>query len=248
MGLSDGLVLRTAEPQYLDQIGALLAERGEPEDAVDHRLVVEDPDAGWEACADLWMPHAPALWRWLVARGGSAQWLVERDGVPVGTGRSTPPEEGVQPREVAAVDADAVHALLAHTGATSANERPGTVAGRALEPFLRPALEPFLGPAAGDANSYYVLAGATPVLVHNSGGAWKEVVPDSFGSFEQARDKAVGFTARVNGEVKRFGMDHNPVKGFHIDMKVGEGDSARKWAVPRSGTEDDFAKMLGGNP
>jgi len=280
MGLSDGLVLRTAEPQYLDQIGALLAERGEPEDAVDHRLVVEDPDAGWEACAvvvdgdrvvstatlldetlvldgveipagqvelvathrdyegrglvralmgwahersaargqlvnvmhgipyfyrqfgytyaipiaatrpvvgtppvsratvreatvddipamarlqaveqacaDLWMPHAPALWRWLVARGGSAQWLVERDGVPVGTGRSTPPQEGVQLSEVAAVDADAVHALLAHTGATSANERPGTVAGRALEPFL--------GPAAGDANSYYVRV-ADPVAL-----------------------------------------------------------------------------------
>nr|BFE53031.1 hypothetical protein GCM10017745_64580 [Saccharothrix mutabilis subsp. capreolus] len=272
MTLSDGLVLRTAEPRDLDQIGALLAERGEPEDAVDHRLVVEDPDAGWEACAvvvdgdrvvstatlldetlfldgveipagqvelvatdrdyegrglvralmgwahersaargqlvqvmlgipyfyrlfgytyaipiapvrpvvgtasadgytvreatfddiptlhrlqeaeqaraDLSMPHSPGLWRWLIARDGSTQWLVERDGVPVGTGRSTPPDEGVRLAEVAATEAGAVHALLAHTGATTANERPGTVAGEALEPFL--------GPAPEEANSYYV--------------------------------------------------------------------------------------------
>ncbi|WP_433273171.1 GNAT family N-acetyltransferase [Actinosynnema sp. CS-041913] len=292
MTLSDGLVLRPAEPRDLEQIGALLADRGEPEDAVDHRLVVEDPDAGWESCAvvvdgdrvvstatlldetlvlngveipagqvelvatdrnyegrglvralmdwahersaargqlvnvmlgipyfyrlfgytyaipvapvrpvvgtpptspdtvreatvreaavreatvreatvreatlddipalarlqhaeqaraDLWMPHSTPLWRWLIARDGSTQWLVERDGLPVGTGRSTPPDEGVRLCEVAAVDAAAAHALLAHTGATTANERPGTVAGDALEPFL--------GPPPEDANSYYV--------------------------------------------------------------------------------------------
>jgi predicted N-acetyltransferase YhbS len=49
--LPDGLLLRTARPGDLDQVGALLAERGEPEDAVDHRLAVEDPDLGWDACA-----------------------------------------------------------------------------------------------------------------------------------------------------------------------------------------------------
>ncbi|MFD7618558.1 GNAT family N-acetyltransferase [Streptomyces sp. NPDC059802] len=49
--LADGLVLREARPEDLDQIGALLAERGEPADALDHRLVVKDPDAGWSACA-----------------------------------------------------------------------------------------------------------------------------------------------------------------------------------------------------
>ena len=49
--LPDGLVLRTSRPADLDQIGALLAARGEDEDAVDHRLVVQDPDLGWEACA-----------------------------------------------------------------------------------------------------------------------------------------------------------------------------------------------------
>ena len=49
--LRDGLLLRQAIPSDLGQIGELLAERGEPDDAVDHRLVVEDPAAGWESCA-----------------------------------------------------------------------------------------------------------------------------------------------------------------------------------------------------
>ena len=49
--LPGGLVLRTMEPGDLEQVGALLAERGEPDDAVDHRLVVSDPDAGPSSCA-----------------------------------------------------------------------------------------------------------------------------------------------------------------------------------------------------
>ncbi|GAT71512.1 GCN5 family acetyltransferase [Planomonospora sphaerica] len=49
--LAGGLVLRQAQPADLDQIGTLLAERGEPADALDHRLVATDPDAGWPACA-----------------------------------------------------------------------------------------------------------------------------------------------------------------------------------------------------
>lgn len=51
MNLPGGLVLCTAMPADLDQIGALLTDRGEPEDAVDHRLVVTDADAGWSSCA-----------------------------------------------------------------------------------------------------------------------------------------------------------------------------------------------------
>ncbi|MEV8438084.1 GNAT family N-acetyltransferase [Actinosynnema sp. NPDC051121] len=279
--MTEGLVLRTARPEDLDQIGALLADRGEPADAVDHRLVVQDPDAGWEACAvvvdgdrvvstatlldetlvldgveipasqvelvatdrdyegrglvralmgwahersaalgrlvnvmqgipyfyrqfgytyaipisatrpvtgrpdgaghvlraagvedipamarlqdaeqaraDLRMPHSPALWRWLVARDGSTQWLVERDGVPVATGRTTPPEEGLRLCETAAVDEAAAHALLALTGADEVTERPGSVAGAALEPFL--------GPAKNEANSYYVRIGDPVALL-----------------------------------------------------------------------------------
>ncbi|WEV27125.1 hypothetical protein OYE22_19425 [Streptomyces sp. 71268] len=49
--LAGGLVLREACPGDLEQIGALLAARGAEEDALDHRLVVTDPDAGWAACA-----------------------------------------------------------------------------------------------------------------------------------------------------------------------------------------------------
>ena len=49
--LPGGLVLREGAPGDLDQIGDLLVRRGEEVDALDHRLVVEDPDAGWESCA-----------------------------------------------------------------------------------------------------------------------------------------------------------------------------------------------------
>jgi predicted N-acetyltransferase YhbS len=49
--LPDGLVLRPFEPRDLQQVGELLAERGDADDAVDHRLVVEDPDAGPASCA-----------------------------------------------------------------------------------------------------------------------------------------------------------------------------------------------------
>ncbi len=44
-------MLRSAGPPDLEQIGALLVERGEEADALDHRLVMADPDAGWESCA-----------------------------------------------------------------------------------------------------------------------------------------------------------------------------------------------------
>ena len=49
--LPDGLALRTAREDDVPQIAALLAERGEPADADDLRLVVDDPDAGLDAVA-----------------------------------------------------------------------------------------------------------------------------------------------------------------------------------------------------
>lgn len=49
--LPPGLVLRTSRPEDVEQVGELLADRGETDDALDHRLVVEDPDLGLEACA-----------------------------------------------------------------------------------------------------------------------------------------------------------------------------------------------------
>jgi predicted N-acetyltransferase YhbS len=268
--LPGGLVLRTAQPADLDQIAALLTERGDAADADDHRLIVDDPDAGWESCAvvvdgdrivstatlldetlvlgglpipagqvelvatdrayegrglaralmgwaherserrgqlvqvmigipyfyrlfgyqysivlpqaravrtvpplsdghavrragpddiaamtnlqdatqrayDLNMPHSPACWRWLVARDGSTQLLVERDGVAVATGRLTPPDDGdVVLGEVAAIDPAGAYALLAHAAALTGGgdlavrERPGCVGGDALDRFLAP--------------------------------------------------------------------------------------------------------------
>ncbi|MEV0136368.1 GNAT family N-acetyltransferase [Dactylosporangium sp. NPDC050688] len=50
MELPGGLLVRAARPADLEPIGALLAERGEPADAEDHRLVVEDSDGGFDAC------------------------------------------------------------------------------------------------------------------------------------------------------------------------------------------------------
>ena len=49
--LPGGLLLRPCRPGDVAQVGALLAERGDRTDAEDHRLVVEDPDAGPDACA-----------------------------------------------------------------------------------------------------------------------------------------------------------------------------------------------------
>ncbi|MDO8106220.1 GNAT family N-acetyltransferase [Isoptericola sp. b441] len=49
--LPGGLELRTARPADLDQIGTLLVERGDEADGLDHRLVVHDPDLGWDASA-----------------------------------------------------------------------------------------------------------------------------------------------------------------------------------------------------
>ena len=47
--LPGGLVLRPCRPADLAQVGDLLAARGDPTDAEDHRLVVEDPDTGWDS-------------------------------------------------------------------------------------------------------------------------------------------------------------------------------------------------------
>ncbi|HEX6872641.1 MAG TPA: GNAT family N-acetyltransferase [Micromonosporaceae bacterium] len=270
VSLPDGLLLRTAQQADLDQIAHLLTVRGEPADAVDHRLVVEDPDAGWDCCAvvvdgdrvvstatlldetlflggvavpagqvelvatnrayegrglvralmdwahrrsaqrghlaqvmigipyfyrqfgyqyaidlpqtrglrtappvpdghlgriagpadldllarqqdevqqayDLRMPHSTACWRWLVARDGSQQLVVERGGQAVASGRLTAIEDDpVVLGEVAAVDGPAAQALLGYAidraggRRLRVKERPGSVAGDALEPFLTP--------------------------------------------------------------------------------------------------------------
>jgi predicted N-acetyltransferase YhbS len=289
--LPGGLVQRTTRPSDLGQIAALLAERGEPADAVDHQLVVEDEDAGWNSCAvvvdgdrvvstatlldetlflgdvlipagqvelvatdreyegrglvralmqwahdrsasrghlvqvmigipyfyrqfgyqyaiaipqardvranppsagdhmvrtaeaddigamaelqdvvqrryDLRMPHSPACWRWLLARDGSSELIVERDGAAVATGRITPPEDGeVVLGEIAAADPAAGGALLGYASTTAdaatlkVMERGGYPAGDALERYL--------APPPRQAARYYVRVPAVTVLLEH---------------------------------------------------------------------------------
>jgi predicted N-acetyltransferase YhbS len=95
-----------------------------------------------QAGFDVRMPHSEACWRWLVTRTGSRQWVVVADdGGIVATGRTTPPGEGVHLGEAAASTPEGARALLAHavalgSGEATAKERPGTVAGEAVAPFL----------------------------------------------------------------------------------------------------------------
>ncbi|GAA2094051.1 hypothetical protein GCM10009801_61760 [Streptomyces albiaxialis] len=249
--LPGGLVLREARAADLEQIGELLTARGEPEDAVDHRLVVEDPDAGWSACAvvvdgdrvvstatlldeevrvggvrlpagqvelvatdrayegrglvralmgwaharsatrghvlqvmigipyfyrlfgyeyaidipparllrvpprpgpgeapapraarpadvpamaalqdaaqggfDVAMPHSAACWRWLLGHEAGSQWVLERCGAVVATGRTTPPGDGeVLLAEAAARDEEAARDLLRGVAASAPGHR-----------------------------------------------------------------------------------------------------------------------------
>jgi hypothetical protein len=94
---------------------------------------------------DVRMPHSPACWRWLVARDGSTQLLVERGGAAVATGRLTSlDDDEVVLGEVAAADPAAAHALLAHAASIAGEdvlkvkERPGSCGGDALETCLAP--------------------------------------------------------------------------------------------------------------
>jgi predicted N-acetyltransferase YhbS len=299
--LPGGLVLRTGTPEDLDQIGELLTARGEAADALDHRLVVEDTEAGWPSCAvvvdgsrvvstatlldetlvlggvpipagqvelvatdreyegrglvralmgwahrrsadrghlaqvmigipyfyrqfgytyampipatrkltgtppdalghtvrratagdiatmaalqdeaqrglDLRMPHSAACWRWLVARTGSEQWLAERNGVAVATGRTTPPDEGVRLAEVAAVDEAAAYALLRHAselgnGELEVTDRPGTVAGDAYAPLL--------GEAPDRCEMYYARVADPAALLEHLRPVLSARLPDS---------------------------------------------------------------------
>ena len=90
------------------------------------------------------MGHGTPCWRWLIDRTGSITWIVDRDGTPVATGRSTPEEEGdVVLGEIAGIDDDAVKALVALVNPAEAGER-------------RPALEDLWEPGDADLDQYMV--------------------------------------------------------------------------------------------
>ncbi len=57
-------------------------------------------------------------------------------------------------------------------------------------------------------------------------------------------DKTVGFTTIVDGVFKRFRVDYDPVKGPHINVEIGKGQSRQKFAIEFPGTEADVEKIL----
>ncbi|MEV6715686.1 GNAT family N-acetyltransferase [Lentzea sp. NPDC051208] len=104
---------------------------------------------------DLRVGHSTPCWRWLLDRTGSTTWIVERDGTPVATGRSTPEEEGdVVLGEVAGIDDDAVQALVALVNPAEVGER-------------HPALEDHLGARRADLDQYMVRIPGIPELLEH---------------------------------------------------------------------------------
>jgi predicted N-acetyltransferase YhbS len=105
--------------------------------------VMADLQEAAQRGARLRMPHTAACWRWLAARTGSELWLAERSGTAVAMARTLPPGEGGALGELAATDPVAATTLVAHAAARvdgiEVQERPGTVGGEAIEPFLSPA-------------------------------------------------------------------------------------------------------------
>jgi hypothetical protein len=106
-------------------------------------------------------------------------------------------------------------------------------------------------------------------------GAKSKELPISVESFEQARNlaldllgpidmstresyvsrlasskaygKVVGFTTKVDGVPKQFRIDFDPDKLTHINVTVGRGADAVKFAISWPGTEADYLKLLDGN-
>ncbi len=103
-----------------------------------------------QAHFDVATPHQSECWRWLVQRDGSANYVAERQGTIVATGRWTPPEDDVVlVSEVASRDAEATRALLGDI------RSDGTVSVRVHNRPHVPGLAELLG-ADERADWYYV--------------------------------------------------------------------------------------------
>jgi len=120
-------------------------------------------------------------------------------------------------------------------------------------------------------HTYYV--GKIGVLSHNMGGCRLKEQRIPSHSYEAARKKAldllgpidassrkkiigrlpgskgngkvVGFETKVDGVWKQYRIDYDPVKGPHINVKVGKGkDMIINHSVEFPGNEKDFEKLL----
>lgn len=109
-----------------------------PEDLIVRKAIDADLpalaalQAAAQSSSDLRMLQSPGVSRWLLHRDGSTTWAVTRDDAVIGTGRTTPPDDGLLLAEVAG-DRDGVAALLSHAAAlvaTEPDEAPGSVADR----------------------------------------------------------------------------------------------------------------------
>jgi len=69
------------------------------------------------------------------------------------------------------------------------------------------------------------------------------------GSLPQSKayGRVVGFETTVNGVWKQFRIDWDPVKGAHINVRIGKKANAQRWAIRWPGTEDEFLRLLKGN-
>ena len=64
------------------------------------------------------------------------------------------------------------------------------------------------------------------------------------GKFGVGKGKTVGFETRVDGVLKVFRVDYDPVKGPHINVEVGKGKTRKKLAVEFPGTEADVDTII----
>ncbi|CAN7212521.1 RHS domain-containing protein [Acidovorax sp. LjRoot129] len=65
------------------------------------------------------------------------------------------------------------------------------------------------------------------------------------GRLGAGKGRRTGFTGMgKDGEFKRMRLDYDPTKGPHINVEVGKGACAKKWAIKFRGNEKTFEKLL----
>jgi predicted N-acetyltransferase YhbS len=183
-----------------------------------------------QAGADLRMPYSAACWRWLTQREGSSQVLVERGGVPVATGRVTPPEDGLYLGQAAAADPAAARALLRYA-VLAGGRTPIRMSPR---PPVAEALKEWLGPEPEQPELYY-LRTPDPVALLN---ALRPVF--------SARLAASPFADAQGEAVVSFFRSHvrMPYSGGVAGPVTGGGTMQATWSHGAAGVAPDLLAPL----